>query len=60
MVSKVSRSILNNLFTFNVNPQEGLVRFFETEYTQEYRNAQRNGIKVNSQYVKDFLAARKL
>lgn len=35
--------------------ENGLVRFFETEYSKEYRCAVRNGVQINAAYVKDFL-----
>lgn len=34
---------------------DGLVRMFEVEYANEYRNAVRAGVQIDRQYVMEFL-----
>jgi hypothetical protein len=43
--------------TFGTSPDKetGLVRMFRIEYAKEYRNLRRLGVRVNDEFVRDYL-----
>ena len=50
---------LGQFFTTRNESNDPLVRMFRVEYANDYRHAVKNGMTVNSAFVKDYLKYRK-
>lgn len=57
MFGNLGKIIVDGMFKKQPST-DGLVRMFEVEYGNEYRNAVKSGVHIDRQYVMQFLKAK--
>jgi hypothetical protein len=59
MSHHIIKSFAEGMFSaFSFTKNDPLVDMFRIEYAREYRNAVRNGIKVDKNFVRNYMANR--
>jgi hypothetical protein len=59
MIVGISRLLVDNMFCSRSHNDNGIVRMFEVEYSNDYRAAKRAGVHIDRQYVEEFLKTMK-
>lgn len=57
MIAGIGRLLMKGIRSDN--GRDGIVRMFEVEYGQDYRNAKRAGVHIDRQFVEEFLKTTK-
>lgn len=61
MIAGIGKLLVNNMFCSGrrSHTDNGIVRMFEVEYSNDYRAAKRAGVHIDRQFVEEFLKATK-